>query len=164
MFCHHKCYMAFVNAGTCLASIPFFNSGYTYPCSVKKEKEQPERGLEGDDNVLRHRKVSVRKDSEGSDCILHKRKIRGDVKEVAKQWKVQRRQPSHSQLPFQIPFQMRVNSNQVKLKIHFIHIKGNAGAGSWLVVIVAQSRSVELENCSKVFFLDVSLTSGAHLF
>lgn len=144
--------MAFINAGTCLASITLSSCGYAYPYSVKKKKQQPERGLGGDGNVLRHGKVSVRKDSEGSDCILHKRKIRGDGKEVVKQWKVQRRQPSHSQLPFQIPFQTRVSSTLVKLKMHFIHIKGSAGAGSRLVVTVAQSRFIELENCSTVFF------------
>lgn len=84
--------------------------------------------------------------------------------EVVKQREVQRRQPSHSQLRFQIPFRMRARSSLVKLKIHFIHIKGNAGAGSWLLVIVAQSRFIELENCSTIFFLDLSLTFRTHCF
>lgn len=73
--------------------------------------------------------------------------------EGVKQRKVQGRQRGRSRLPFHLPCQMRVSSSLVKLKIHFIHIKGKARAGSRLLVIVVQSRFIEPGNCSTVFFL-----------
>lgn len=38
-----------------------------------KRSRPSERYLEGDDNIQRQGKVSIRKDSGGSDCILHKK-------------------------------------------------------------------------------------------
>lgn len=49
-----------------------------------KRSRLSERYLGGDDSVQRQGKVSIRKDSGGSDCILYKRKLRDDMTEVVK--------------------------------------------------------------------------------
>lgn len=76
--------MLFVNVGTCRLQLFTIVRIWLQSFLHCKRIRLPERHLEGDDNVQRQGKVTIWKDSGGPDCILHKRKLRGDLTEVAK--------------------------------------------------------------------------------